>query len=80
MARNKCPVCKYAKCRWVELNSNPKFISTERLNEVVDHNLSYIEMVYSPNNGSNGSAYAEERAIGRLAPYTDELEIRRDVR
>lgn len=74
---SKCPVCKYAKCRWIELKPNPMELSTEELERVVNHNISVIEMTYRDNNGSNGSAYAEERAYGRLAPYTDEIERRK---
>lgn len=73
---NRCPVCKRAKCKWIDLKPNPSKLSTEELNRVVNHNISYIEMVYQSNNGSNGSAYDEERAYGRLCPYTDELEKR----
>jgi hypothetical protein len=71
---SRCPICKFAKCRWIDLKSDPKKLTTEELNRVVDHNVSYIEMVYRDNN--NGSAYAEERAYTRLHPYVEELEKR----
>ncbi len=74
---SKCPVCKYAKCRWIELSSDPAKVTTERLEEVVDHNLSVIEMMFRSNNGSNGSAHAEERMYHRLEPYTSEIERRK---
>lgn len=69
----KCPICKYAKCRWIDLKPNPEKLSTEELEKVVKHNTSYIEMVYR---GNQGSAHSEERAYMRLSPYTDELERR----
>lgn len=70
----KCPVCKFAKCRWIELKDDPKKVSDAELSRVVSHNLSYIEMVYS---GHQGSADSEERAYNRLSPYTDEQERRK---
>lgn len=69
----KCPVCKRSKCKWVELKSNPEKLSTEEINRVVDHNISYIEMIFS---GNQGSAHAEERMYLALEPYTSELERR----
>jgi hypothetical protein len=70
----KCPVCRRAKCVWVELKSNPEKQSLEHLEKVVNHNLSYIDMIFS---GHGGSAHAEERMFTRLAPYTDEIESRK---
>lgn len=72
---NKCPVCKRAKCKWVELKSDPSKLSTEELKRVVVHNQDYIEMLFR---GNGGSAYAEEKMINSLSPYTDELEERKE--
>lgn len=69
----KCPVCKFSKCRWIELK-DPAKLPTEKLESVVKHNLSYIEMVFS---GNQGSAHAEERMYNSLAPYTEEIEKRK---
>jgi hypothetical protein len=70
---SKCPVCKFAKCRWITLKSDPKKLSDEELDQIVEHNLSWIEMTYS---GNQGSAHAEERMYDLLTPYTDEQERR----
>jgi hypothetical protein len=70
----KCPVCKRAKCQWVGLKSNPTKVKTEELKKIIDHNLSYIDMVFTNN---QGSANAEERMINSLAPYAEELEKRK---
>jgi hypothetical protein len=71
---SKCPVCKRSKCIWIELKLNPEMDTTESLTKIVDHNLSYIEMIYKDH---QGSASAEERMINRLTPYTDEIEKRK---
>lgn len=70
----KCPVCKFAKCRWIHLKSISNKLSTEYLESVVAHNIGYIDMVYS---GNQGSAYSEERMYDRLALYTNEIEKRK---
>lgn len=70
----KCPVCKRAKCKWIELKPDPKKLKTEELQRVVHHNVDYIEMLFNGNN--NGSAHAEERMYELLSLYTDELEAR----
>lgn len=69
----KCQKCKRAKCIWIELKKDPKKIDTEELESVINHNLSYIEMIFS---GHQGSAYAEERMYDALSPYTEEIERR----
>lgn len=69
----RCPVCKFAKCRWIELKK-PENVSLERLEQVVSHNLSYIDMIYS---GHQGSAAGEERLLEALLPYTDEIDRRK---
>lgn len=71
---SKCLVCKFAKCRWIELKELPAKLPVEEMERVVDHNISFIDMTFS---GSNESAYAEERMYARLTPYTDELEARK---
>lgn len=71
---SKCPVCKYAKCRWIELKPNPGKLTSEELTRVIHHNVSYINMTYS---GHQGSAYGEERLYAALEPYSDELEARK---
>lgn len=70
----KCPICKFAKCRWIELKPDVERLPVEELNRIIDHNVAYIEMIYK---GHQGSADAEERAYNRLAPYADELEKRK---
>lgn len=77
---SKCPICKYTKCRWVDLDDDPKKLTTQQLDQVVNHNIGVIDMLCRNNNGSNGSAYAEERMYNRLTPYADELEARRSDR
>ena len=72
----KCPICHRAKCVWIELKPDPEKVHTDKILEVVHHNMSYIEMIF---NGHQGSAFAEERLYNKLAPYTDELQ-RRGVR
>lgn len=69
----KCPVCKFAKCRWIELKPNPEKLPSQDLECVVSHNISFINMTFS---GNQGSANAEERMYARLQPYTEELEKR----
>lgn len=60
--------------QWVDLKPNPKDLTTEELKRVVDHNIDYIDMMFRNN---QGSAYAEERMYGYLAPYTDEIDSRK---
>lgn len=67
----KCPTCKRAKCVWVSLN--PKKAKTERLKDVVAHNLSFIDMTFNGHQGGSGS---EERLYDLLEPYSQELERR----
>lgn len=69
----KCKTCKRAKCVWVDVD--PKKATDEKLDEIVTHNLSYINMIFS---GHQGSAHAEERMYDKLAPYTDEQENRKE--
>lgn len=69
---SKCPICKRAKCVWVELKPDPSKVPTEKIKQVMDHNDSYIEMIFK----DGGSAAAEERMIHRLQPYAEELEKR----
>jgi hypothetical protein len=73
---SKCPVCKRAKCKLIELKPDPKTVSTEELDRVVNHNIQVIEMMFRDNN--NGSAHAEEREYMRLNPYCEELELRKE--
>lgn len=70
---SKCPDCKRKKCVWIKLKSNPEKLKTEELEKVIDHNNSYINMIF---NGAS-SAASEERMINQLTPYADELEKRR---
>lgn len=72
---NRCPVCKRAKCKWIELKDPKKVKTIEELEQVVDHNLSVIEMLFRDN--TNGSAHAEERMYAKLNPYTEEIERRK---
>jgi hypothetical protein len=69
----KCPVCKYAKCRWIDLEDDPSKVSTEKLERVLNHNNAVVEMIFR----DEGSAYGEERMYARLGPYAEELERRR---
>lgn len=71
-SRFACPTCKRARCQWVELKPNPAKVPTRRLETVVSHNISYIDMIFK----DGGSAAGEERMYGMLTPYTDELEKR----
>ncbi len=72
---SKCPVCKFAKCRWVDLKDDPTKVSNDELERVINHNLSFIEMTFS---GHGGSSHAEERMFDKLNPYTDEQERRKE--
>jgi hypothetical protein len=69
---SKCPFCKRAKCVWVDIK-DPKKATTERLEELISHNISYINMVFAGNQGSSGS---EERMYDNLDPYQQELDRR----
>jgi hypothetical protein len=69
-----CPVCKRKACVWIELKKHPEKLSTEKLKQVVNHNLDYIDMLGRQN---SISADAEERMYHNLSPYTDELEKRK---
>lgn len=71
---SKCPTCKRAKCKWVDLKPNPEKLTSAELERIVAHNMSYIEMVFA---GHQGSAFAEERMYNQLNPYCDELEKRK---
>lgn len=69
----KCPVCRYAKCRWVHLDHNAlKKNSVAELRNILNHNISYIEMV---SRGAQ-SSHNEERMYSMLSPIVQELEIR----
>lgn len=70
---NKCHVCKRAKCKWVDVKISSA-VTIERLEEIINHNLSYINMVFG---GHQGSVYAEERMYDQLSPYQIELEKRK---
>lgn len=67
----KCPICHRARCIWVEVKDLEK-AKTERLKKVMNHNHSYIEMIFR----DGGSASSEERAYARLSPYQLEIERR----
>lgn len=49
-------------------------VTIERLEEIINHNLSYINMVFG---GHQGSVYAEERMYDQLSPYQIELDKRK---
>jgi hypothetical protein len=68
----KCPVCKRAKCVWIDVSLKA---STEKIEEVIAHNSAYIEMIFR-DQGSEGSSYAEERMWNKLGPYQEELDKR----
>lgn len=70
----KCPICKFSKCRWIELAPDARKVrDLKKLETVVNHNIDVINMMFR---GSD-SAYAEERAYQRLQPYCDEIERRK---
>lgn len=68
-----CPVCKYAKCRWIPLNPKPERIKTDRLETVIQHNIDYIDYICRD---GNVSAASEERMYQDLNSYVIELEKR----
>lgn len=70
---SKCPVCKRARCQWVFIKDLKK-ATTDKIDTVISHNISYIDMVCNGNQGSSG---AEERMYDRLQPYEEELERRK---
>lgn len=72
----KCKTCKRARCVWVNVKDIKK-ATTEKLEEIVGHNLSYIDMVFSGHQGGSGS---EERMYDQLEPYTREIERRKDAK
>ena len=73
---SKCPQCKRAKCKWIDLKDDPSKVPEAEIAAVIAHNNRVIEVMFSGNNGSNGSAYAEERMYNRLQSYAEELEKR----
>lgn len=68
----KCPVCRRARCQWKDVD--PKRATTERIKQIIDHNISYIDMV---SQGAT-SSHAEERLYLRLTRYEEELERREE--
>lgn len=52
---------------------NPKRLSVERLNQILNHNMGYIDMIFR----DGGSSYAEERMIESLSPLVVELNTRK---
>lgn len=67
----KCPDCWHSKCVWIKLK-DPRRLSKRRLERVISHNTSFIEMTFR----NGGGALAEERAYAQLTPYVEELERR----
>ena len=72
----KCPICKYSKCRWVDPVSDAEKQATTYLQEIVNHNIGYIEMIFRNHQGGSN---AEERMYSRLTPYTDIIERRSKI-
>lgn len=71
----KCHLCKRAKCIWLDIK-NVKKATNQQLEDLLIHNLSYIDMVFQ---GHQGSAHAEERMHNKLEPYQVELDKRKSL-
>ena len=66
------------KIKWIQLEVDPTKVSTEKLEKVINHNNTWIEMQVRLDH--NLSEHTESRWYDSLNPYAIELERRKKVK